>query len=524
MSTLAGRLNLDLAWRKAVECLDDTCFVTHPYEVPFVEMNLKDWIKNLRDEIRQGYRPGLANVIDCPKSDWHLRPGAVLSMRDHVVYNALIIDMLGKIKRQTQWSIDKRVRFSNVLMRNQRGNRWFEYGVKWWIGFEEQSVALTKKGNNFVMISDISAYFENVDIGRLISDLAAIGISKDARDLLSSCLNRWANSRARGLPQGYVPSNILSEVYLDLIDRQMAREGFSHLRYSDDVRVFCKTEREAIEALHSITRLLRDKGLNLQTAKSKIVKRKQAIEEFQYVNGIIGKAVKACAKELKNDLILEYPYCAPSEIRALMASKKHEIPLKSITGVFDQHFVQKESRFNKRLFHFVLNRLGAAGNPRAVDYCLKGLLIIPEETRDILRYFSNLPHMKNRIANRIVTIIAKDLIIPEYQIYQILEWLYDQRIYTKRVLNQVRQVVRNPGIPTYMLDYCIAYLGDYGDSTDIEQLSHLYRNSNDPLSKATVIYGIRRMEKGRRNAIYSRAKSDDFLVEMAVKKAVSSTP
>ena len=395
--------------------------------------------------------------------------------------------------------------------------------MKWWLGFEKQSVALTTKDYRYVVISDISAYYENIDIGRLISDISDLRTSADTHNLLSSCLNRWAGTRCRGLPQGFIPSDILSELYLDLIDHQLKDEGHRHLRYSDDVRIFCKSKREGIEALYSLTSILRDKGLNLQTAKSRIVEKKEAVKEFQYVDRVISKAVRAYRNDVKKKYSLEYPYCTPSEIRRLANSASPSISMKPIMGVFDKHFLRGEERFNKSLFHFTLTRLAAAENDHAMKYCLKALPFIPEETNYILAYFSRLTRQRKRIASSVAAMIDSGKIIPEYQRYQVLKWYHDEGIVTKKVLELVRKISRNPDTPPFIQAYCISYLGNNGSVADIERIAGLYADSADPLSKATVILGIRRMEKGRRNALYARAVPDDFIVEMAVRKAKQLT-
>ena len=89
--------------------MDDSCFVTHPHEVSLINMESDKWLNDLRKQVQKVYSPESANVVNCPKKGWHLRPGAVLSLRDHVVYNALIIDIIGKIRKRTQWSVRDRI-------------------------------------------------------------------------------------------------------------------------------------------------------------------------------------------------------------------------------------------------------------------------------------------------------------------------------------------------------------------------------------------------------------------------------
>ena len=73
---------------------------------------------------------------------------------------------------------------------------------------------------------------------------------EEAAKLLSACLNRWAEPRGKGIPQGRrSASDILAKLYLDSIDHNLRNEGFSHLRYVDDIRIFCGDIREAKRAV-----------------------------------------------------------------------------------------------------------------------------------------------------------------------------------------------------------------------------------------------------------------------------------
>jgi hypothetical protein len=128
------------------------------------------------------------------------------------------------------------------------------------------------EGFPYVVFTDISAFYENVEIGILVSDVNALGAPASATALLSVCLNRWAQVPSRGLPQGLEASDILAKVYLNPVDRALINRDILHVRYSDDIRIFSHTKVAAQEAMVFLGRLLRARGLNLQAAKSAIVR------------------------------------------------------------------------------------------------------------------------------------------------------------------------------------------------------------------------------------------------------------
>jgi len=74
-----------------------------------------------------------------------------------------------------------------------------------------------------------------------------------------------------GVPQGAVLSPVLSNLYLNPLDHQMADEGFEMVRYADDFVVLCRCQVAAESALQMITAWVAEAGLTLHPTKTKIV-------------------------------------------------------------------------------------------------------------------------------------------------------------------------------------------------------------------------------------------------------------
>ena len=65
-----------------------------------------------------------------------------------------------------------------------------------WRRFGDVSLQLLQQGYPFVLLADIAAYYENIDIGRLITELGAAGVKSRTLSLLT--LLREVPSVARG--------------------------------------------------------------------------------------------------------------------------------------------------------------------------------------------------------------------------------------------------------------------------------------------------------------------------------------
>ena len=76
-----------------------------------------------------------------------------------------------------------------------------------------------------------------------------------------------------GVPQGGPLSPILSNVYLDKLDKELEARGLCFVRYADDCNIFVKSEMAANRVMKSITSWLERKlRLKVSATKTKVVK------------------------------------------------------------------------------------------------------------------------------------------------------------------------------------------------------------------------------------------------------------
>ena len=87
-------------------------------------------------------------------------------------------------------------------------------------------------------------------------------------------------SRETGSPQGAVISPLLSNIYLDPLDHQMAKAGFEMVRYADDFVILCRSPEEASQALAMVQDWTAAAGLTLHPTKTRIVDAKEDAFEF----------------------------------------------------------------------------------------------------------------------------------------------------------------------------------------------------------------------------------------------------
>src|SRR5207237_415893 len=135
-----------------------------------------------------------AVIADIPKGNGAVRPAALLNLEDRVVYAAAVGALLSAINLGLGWSQGK-VDFSYRLSESVRRVEWFTNRFNGWSAFRKVSVERIDNGAAHVVLTDITGFYENIDLTVLFSDLRTLGADSDVIQLLQLCLNRWEIGR-----------------------------------------------------------------------------------------------------------------------------------------------------------------------------------------------------------------------------------------------------------------------------------------------------------------------------------------
>jgi hypothetical protein len=416
--------------------------------------------------------------------------------------------------------------FSYQLSFDPANPEWIRNRFTGWKNFDEKSIAKINSGANLVVVADISAFYENIDIGLIISDIRATGAPKAAVDLLSTCLNKWAQVSGRGIPQGQTPSDILAKLYLNTVGENLQNMGYDHLPYVDDIRVFCDTEVAAKKLLIDLSRLLRRRGLNLQSAKSKILTADDARIEIEEVTEVLRSVRKEFIAEVVQQSGDGDPYIDVSEADEILEESADDTPIEIIQRTYQSYFVEGLQPFNKTLFRFLLKRLAKQTDSFAGQHALSMLEPHPEETHTILQHLTSIYEVDS-LQTLIVEHLRSGRLVYDYQIYQIVAWFLENcRNPTLELMEFIRVAAFSSHRPRYVRTVCRAFLGKFGTTADLERLADLYDVTTDPSERVEIICSLRRLEYGTRNAFFGRVEGDGEMNRRAVKwiKAQSARP
>lgn len=119
-------------------------------------------------------------------------------------------------------------------------------------------------GYKWVVDIDISKYFDTVNHDKLmfilVRDIADKRVLRLIRKYLQSgvMINGVATETDIGCPQGGPASPLLSNIYLNELDKELERRELRFCRFADDSNIYVKSRRSAERVMKSITKFLEE--------------------------------------------------------------------------------------------------------------------------------------------------------------------------------------------------------------------------------------------------------------------------
>lgn len=161
---------------------------------------------------------------------------------------------------------------------------------------------LLEQGCSKAIRADIQSFFDTVPHVQILALLNGLFPAEPAITLIEGWLKRAANLGCDGLPQGGSLSPVLSNLFLDRFDRDMAQAGLRLVRYADDFVLMLPPETDETAAMAVAENSLARLGLRINSEKTSVVHQGKPVEFLGYLVRADRIDEKSSEPELSDDL------------------------------------------------------------------------------------------------------------------------------------------------------------------------------------------------------------------------------
>jgi len=471
-------------------------------------VKVKEHLKAIEYQLKNdSFSPSAPLFIDIPKQRLSVRPGSIVSIQDRIVGYALVTVLAPIMDRLLpdnvySYRLKKGDRSKQLLEDRQFLKRKFpilkfeerqeiddfeEWYVQWPEFVKASKYFLEVKKYKYLVQTDISAYFENINHDILISIISEHVGDQRLLAVLRSLLAKWTWPNGygvqtnRGIPQGNDISSFFGNIYLLPLDqylRKQRRGGrVDYVRYVDDVWVFTRTREEARRIHFGINRALRDLCLNMQTAKSKIYEESEMHKVFDDRVDKINETIEAIEK---------LPETSRSHFKSKDASLLHEKVARIYSLISRKS--QLSDKKDLRLFKRILTAFRLLKSGRAVVQCFRELENNPPITQKVFGYLKTFPRGP-KIGERLRDFIDSEANIFAWQ-EGILISLWRFRSVTVPSLHKdLAKRIKNSRNHWFVrAEAILTYVAFSSDSKQLEFLRPIYDKNAHPFIKRALIF------------------------------------
>lgn len=264
MEKITSRNNLNEAYKKVVTNKGASGIdkMTVDKVGKYIAENRENIVNSL---MSRTYFPMPVRRVYIPKSNGKQRPLGIPTVLDRIVQQAIaqqISPIYEKIFSDNSYGFRPKRSCHDAI------NKALEY---------------VNEGYEWVIDIDIEKFFDKVNHDKLIQILRQQVNDSTTLNLIRKYLkagvmeNGIVTPSSIGVPQGGPLSVLLSNIYLDKLDKELETRGLRFCRYADDVVIFVKSEKAAERVLNSVTSWIERKlFLKVNSTKSKVVRPTQS--------------------------------------------------------------------------------------------------------------------------------------------------------------------------------------------------------------------------------------------------------
>jgi hypothetical protein len=224
----------------------------------------------------------MASPIDVAKENFGMRPALIMDPLDRLAYQALTDRLsLRLIRPLPSWAyiarLSRRTPTAGVYVSNKE-----------WDFYRARLKGLVARYRH-LLTTDVVSFFASIPIDRLSERIEQRAGGGRVTARLLSMLAGWdAIPNRSGLPQRFLASSVLANMYLAPVDDVLQRFGrtrrglpFRIARWMDDMWLFGNSEARLRHAQVELSEAMRSIGLDMNVSKTKVLEGADAEREVQ---------------------------------------------------------------------------------------------------------------------------------------------------------------------------------------------------------------------------------------------------